>query len=82
MLPKYQPGQILAINPHIPVKSGDFVIVQVQTGEHEPLEYFIKRLVKITAKNYVLEQYNPKKQISFPKQHIRAAHKITSAEEL
>lgn len=77
MLERYQPGEVVFVNPHRPVIKGHFVVAQIW-GNHDgdPLGGYIKRFVSMDDKVLRLEQLNPKKILTFPRKKVFAIHRI------
>lgn len=77
MLDRYQPGEVVFVNPHRPVIKGHFVVAQI-SGDHEgdiPSGY-IKRFISMDDKILRLEQLNPRKILTFPRKKVIAVHRI------
>jgi phage repressor protein C with HTH and peptisase S24 domain len=66
MEPRYEDGETLFIDPHKRVSRGDYVVAQVQLEENGPVYAYIKKFVKHNAKELVLSQFNPQKDLTFP----------------
>ena len=80
MEPRYQAGETVYIHPRMPVRRGDYVLVQVtEDGNHEAVMGYIKRLVQIDDKRIIVEQLNPEKELSFPRSRVKSVHKIVLA---
>ncbi len=83
MEPRYYAGETAWVHPHLPVRSGDFVIVQIAGGEDEPPVGFVKRFVSMNAREIVLEQFNPPeghdRLMRFPADRVQSVHKILFA---
>ncbi len=80
MEPRYFAGEMIYVHPRLPVRRGDFVVVQIQAAEHAPVSGYVKRFVSYGPKELVLEQLNPPEGestlIRFPIKGVRAVHKI------
>lgn len=77
MLDRYQPGEVVFVDPNRPVIKGHFVVAQIR-GDHDgdvPGGY-IKRFVSMDDRVLRLEQLNPKKILTFPRKKVIAIHKI------
>lgn len=83
MSPRFEPGEIVYINPaRLPVP-GDYVVVQLQPeSDGEPIRAFIKRLKKRGPPTLVLEQFNPEKTISIDSKKVLAMHRVVPWSEL
>ena len=81
MEPRYFDGETVYINPMRRVRSGDFVVAQVQMDEFSLPHAFVKRLVRHNSQELVLEQYNPPKELVFPHDHVVSVHYIAMAGE-
>lgn len=82
MLPRYEPGEMAFVNPHAPVRNGDYVVVQIRPElEGEVPFAFIKRYVsRSRQEGLILEQLNPPDQeerlMQFPDGDVVSVHKI------
>jgi phage repressor protein C with HTH and peptisase S24 domain len=71
-------AQTLWVHPHLPVKTGDGVLVIKQSDEA-----FIKELVRRSGNEIVLKQYRPSEsEFSLPTGEIRAIYRVTGALDL
>lgn len=71
MEPRYYAGEILHVNPTIPPRSGDFVVIQF--ADHTAL---VKQFVRRTETELIAHQFNPDKEVAFPLGEITAVHVI------
>lgn len=79
MEPRYYAGEVLYVNPRLPVRRGDFVVAQVQyEGEDVPRGY-VKRFVRMNDSGLVLAQFNPAKELRFDSSRVVSVHRITLA---
>jgi phage repressor protein C with HTH and peptisase S24 domain len=77
MEPRYYAGEVLFVNPRLPVRRGDFVVVQVHyEGEDMPRGY-VKRFVRMNDSGLVLAQFNPVKELRFDSAKVVSVHRIT-----
>ncbi len=74
MRPRYEPREIIEVDPNIPVQPNDYVVVQTTDDRA-----FIKLLRRRTQRAIVLEQYNPPKEIRFAPEEVAAMHLIVGA---
>lgn len=92
MEPRYFAGEAVFLHPHLPVRQGDFVVVQLLgADEGEQVEGYVKRFVSMNAKELVLEQYedregidenaplNDRRRLKFPRSRVAAVHKIVQS---
>lgn len=76
MEPRYFAGEAVFVNPRMPVRRGDFVIVQIKSQiDGDPPFGFVKRFVRM-GNELVVEQYNPAKQISFDRDDVVSVHRV------
>jgi phage repressor protein C with HTH and peptisase S24 domain len=77
MAPRYLAGEVVFVNPRLPVRQGDFVVAQIaaEVEGDAPLAY-VKRFVAMNAKSLRLSQLNPKKALEFPRQSVVSVHRI------
>lgn len=81
MEPRYEAGEVVFVNPNLPVRRGDYVVVQVQVdGEDVPRGY-IKRFLRMSDDGLVLQQFNPAKDIRFNKAAVVSVHRVVASAE-
>jgi len=86
MEPRYRAGETVYVHPHMPVRRGDFVVVQLKA---HPLEDdsetndaptgYVKEFVLFDDRRLKLRQFNPPRDIEFPKSEVISVHKIVLA---
>jgi phage repressor protein C with HTH and peptisase S24 domain len=81
MEPKFEAGDTVWLNPHAPVRRGDYVVVQVQDRDDgEELSSYIKQFVSRGSGRLRLKQFNPEEgeteEIEFPDDLVFSVHKI------
>lgn len=74
MSPRYEPRDTVWVHPGKPARSGDDVIVQIE-GTGSPRGY-IKRFVGWSDKTLRLRQFNPDKELTFPKSKVVSVHPV------
>lgn len=79
MEPRYQAGEAVYVHPRLPVRRGDYVVVQVAGDEGEAPSAFIKRYVSRDSTTLVLEQFNPAKKLRIPVAKVASVHRIVMA---
>lgn len=92
MEPRYHPGEAVFVNPHLPVRQGDYVVVQIASDDgSDELDGYIKRFVSMNANDLVLEQYKrrddtapdkPDRErylLRFSRPQVYAVHKIVAS---
>ncbi|WP_181175186.1 MULTISPECIES: helix-turn-helix domain-containing protein [unclassified Mesorhizobium] len=77
MSPRYEPRDTVWVHPGKPARSGDDVIVQIEGADkgNAPRGY-IKRFVGWTDKSLRLRQFNPDKEITFPRNKVVSVHPV------
>lgn len=80
MEPKYRAGDLCFVHPHKPTRSGDYVVVQLKQGEHEPFEATIGILRRRSTSTVVLGKLNPEMDIEL--ENVLAVHRIMEMHEL
>jgi len=63
MVPRFEPGDVAFVNPHVRPRPGDDIVLFKQDGNGTTVG-LIKRLVRVTSNEWVVLQYNPEK--TFP----------------
>lgn len=76
MEPRYYAGEVLFVNPRLPVRRGDFVVAQVHYENEDAPRGYVKRFIRMTADMLVLEQFNPTKELRFPRESVQSVHRI------
>jgi phage repressor protein C with HTH and peptisase S24 domain len=74
MRPRYEPREIVEVDPNIPVQANDYVVVQTVDDRA-----FIKLLRRRTQRAIILEQYNPPGEVKFAPEEVAAMHLIVGA---
>jgi phage repressor protein C with HTH and peptisase S24 domain len=82
MVPRYDPGEVIYAGDREPV-IGDHVVIEAfpEAGETAG-KSFIKKLVKRTASEIIVEQYNPPKQLTFNRYAIKSLWRVIPYREL
>lgn len=78
---RYYAGEVVYVNPRVPVRRGDFVVAQIFKEEGEAPYAFVKRFVSQDDKVVRLQQLNPREILTFAKARLYAMHKIVMAGE-
>lgn len=73
---RYHPGEIVFVNPRLPVRRGDYVVAQIAGEEGAPPDGYIKRFMSLDARHLKLEQLNPRKLLQFPASRVVSVHRI------
>lgn len=80
MEPRYYAGEVVFVNPRLPVRKKDFVVAQIRSREGEPELAYVKRFVSLSQGLLRLEQFNPPKILEFkfsgPPDHFCKIHRI------
>lgn len=87
MEPRYEPGDLLYVDPRRPPAIGDDVVVQLRDGnghdgDDRVICALIKRLVRRTGAGVELEQYNPPLRFKIAGEHIAAVHRVVKLGEV
>lgn len=82
MEPKYEPGELIYVNPARPVRPGDFVVVQEMIGEDDTRRGFVKQYVKRAGEWHMVRQFNPPAELRFPANETTRVHKVLSTSDL
>lgn len=79
MEPRYFAGETVYINPHMPARQGDFVVVQVVEDPEEPPAGYIKQFVAMGGDKLRCRQFNPAKDIHYDRARVLSVHKIVGS---
>jgi phage repressor protein C with HTH and peptisase S24 domain len=77
MSPRYEPGEVLLVDPYRQAKPDDHVVIQLTDGQA-----FIKRLVRRGGGIVACAQLNPKKNIEYKQAQIKAIHLVVGVDYL
>lgn len=78
MEPRYRQGDLLLVHPRRPVRPGNDVLC-VKVSENREHVAMIKQLVRMNAKEIVLLQFNPKKEIVVRRRDLASLHRVLGA---
>ena len=78
---RYFNGEVVWINPYLPVAQNDFVVAQLAPMQDgEPLDAYVKQFVSRNSRELVLRQLNPPEGedelMRFPEARVFSVHKI------
>lgn len=76
MSPRYDDGDTVFVHPKRRVKKGDYVIAQIHLVEDDPPLAYVKKLVRWTEKELILEQFNPPKYLTFDGGQVSSVHYV------
>lgn len=77
MVPRFEPGEIGIVDPTRPAAPGDYVLVQLNNGSSDDVvSVLVKRLVRASSKELVLEQFNPPTVFKVPRTKVARYHRI------
>jgi phage repressor protein C with HTH and peptisase S24 domain len=82
MDPRYAAGEIVFVHPWKPVRRQDYVVVQLyHEGTDGAVSGMVKRFVRQTPDEVVLEQLNPAQEIALPAKVVKSIHRIVGSSE-
>jgi phage repressor protein C with HTH and peptisase S24 domain len=76
MEPRYFAGEVVFVNPRLPIARGAFVVAQIALSDDNVPHAYVKRFVSQDAKRLRVEQFNPKKILEFPAAKVVSVHRI------
>lgn len=83
MMPRFEPGEVGIVDPSRPAGPGDYVLVQLNNGEEDRVtSVLVKRLVRTSARELVLEQFNPPATFTVPRARVARVHRILPQTDL
>jgi len=82
MVPRYDPGELIYVGGRDPVP-GDHVVIETfpEEGEKNGKAY-VKKLVRRTASEIIVQQYNPEKELVFDRYSIKHLWRVIPYREL
>ena len=81
MWPRYEDNETVYVNPKRRPVKGDYVIVEIWNDDHETKLAYIKRLIRWTQSELVLEQFNPAKELRFEGASVATVHYVLRSGE-
>jgi phage repressor protein C with HTH and peptisase S24 domain len=78
MIPRFEPGELIYVNPNRPVRPGDYAIIQEQVDE-DTIRGFVKQFVKRSGDWIIVRQLNPEGEMKF-KAHVKLHRVLTIAD--
>lgn len=82
MVPRYDPGEMIFVGGREPVP-GDHVVIEMFPEEGAKAgKSYIKKLVRRTAKEVIVRQYNPDKEYSFDRYGVKQIWRVIPQREL
>ncbi|WP_376703772.1 helix-turn-helix transcriptional regulator [Mesorhizobium sp. ISC25] len=82
MVPRYEPGEMIYCGGREALP-GDHVVIETLPEQNEQNgKAFIKKLVKRTAAELIVEQYNPPKTLTFNRYAIKNVFRVIPLKEL
>lgn len=82
MSPKFEPGDLIYVNPSRPARPGDFVVIEEMLGDGER-RGFVKLYVKRSGSWHIVRQFNPEAELRFPAEERSVqVHKVLSLADL
>ncbi len=95
MFPRYEPGEAVFVNPHIPVRTSNYVVAQIAgDNEADDAAGYVKRFISMNSNELVLEQIEPREDVPenapqderfrlrFPREKVIAVHRIIASGEV
>ena len=83
MMPRFEPGEVGIVDPTRPAAPGDYVLVQLNNGEEDHVtSVLVKRLVRQTPRELLLEQFNPPATFTVPRNRVARVHRILQQTDL
>ncbi|GGC70512.1 S24 family peptidase [Chelatococcus reniformis] len=86
MAPRFKAGETVWVNPHLPVRRGDDVVVQLlrsSVDDGTPPDAFVKEFVSRGGTTLILYQHNPPegqdRELRFPEDQVLSVHRIVFA---
>lgn len=82
MAPKYEPGDLIYVNPDRPAGPGDTVIIQTQMYEGGAVQAWIKMLVTETPDEIIARQLNPFSTVTYDRATVISIQRVMRTNEL
>lgn len=80
MEPRYFAGECVYVHPSLPVRRGDFVVVEIGADDEGEAPFaYVKRFISQDATRLRLEQFNPREVLEFPSSRVVRVHRIVGS---
>lgn len=76
---RYFPGEVVYVHPGKPMIAGSFVVVQFRRDAQSGPAALVKQYIRRDAKQIILRQFNPEKEIRIPLEKIISVHRIVGS---
>lgn len=81
MLPKFDAGDLIYVNPNRPVRPGDYVVIQ-EPQDEDTIRGFVKQYVKRSGEWHIVQQFNPKGEMRFRAIDAVKIHRVLSTADM
>jgi phage repressor protein C with HTH and peptisase S24 domain len=82
MAPKFEQGDLVYLSGTRPPKPGEYVLIELHPETEGTASGFIKRFKKRKDGRYVLEQFNPAKDIEIDERQVKLIHRVIPTSEM
>lgn len=82
MFPRFDEGELAYVHPGRRPRIGDDVLIELRVTADGNRPAFIKRLVKLSDAEVVVEQFNPPQQIAYARAAVESVFKVLTLAEL
>lgn len=83
MSPRFQPGELVYVDKHRPIRVGDDVVLVVASpNPGDAPRSYLKRLVRRTADRWICEQFNPPKMVEFQVAALQEKFRVLTLNEV
>lgn len=83
MVPAYQPGELIYVNPAKPPSIGCDVVIQIRPDhEGDAPRYYLKELMRRTATKLICQQHNPRREVTYDLSEVVEIHRVLTLAEL
>lgn len=79
MSPRYEPGEVVCVNPYLPPRRDDYVVVKISEDNGVTVAGFIKRFIEMNERELRCSQLKPIKTLKWPRKNVIAVHRIVWA---
>lgn len=81
MSPRFEAGWLVYVNPNMPLRRGDNVVVQIKPkAPGDPPLAYVKVFDRRANGQLFVTQFNPVKELSWPQDEVLSVHRIVGAE--
>jgi phage repressor protein C with HTH and peptisase S24 domain len=82
MAPRYQPGDVVVVDPRRAFKAGDIIVIHTQNHSADRTVVWLKQLVEDTGDRLIVRQLSDGAKNDWSKSIVKSVHRVLTGNEL